>query len=87
MFGGIGMPEDVVDRDTVEWERIERAVAFRKPGGDEILIARRVACHSCKKPYALRLANADVVSYARRHAQCKAVEREEEGLSDGDNAE
>lgn len=70
----LGMPQDTINRDTQEWERIEAAVAFRKPDGDELLIARRVACPTCTKPIALVLAEGTTIGYARRHAQCGVVQ-------------
>lgn len=76
----LGLPADTIDRDVQEWERIEKAVAFRLPEGDELLIARRVACPSCGQPVALVLAEGTTIGYARRHSQCgldKATEEEQ----------
>lgn len=70
----LGMPYDTINRDTQDWQRIEEAVAFRKPDGDELLIARRVACPTCTKPIALVLAEGTTIGYARRHAQCGVVQ-------------
>lgn len=77
----LGMPQDTINRDTQEWERIEGAVAFRMPEGDELLIARKVACPTCGKPVALVLAEGTTIGYARRHAQCGVV-NEEQGVQD-----
>lgn len=75
----LGMPHDTINRDTQEWERIENAVAFRKPDGDELFIVRRVACPTCGKPIALVLAEGTTIGYARRHAHCGVV-NEEQGI-------
>lgn len=77
----LGMPQDTINRDTQEWERIEGAVAFRMPEGDELLIARKVACPTRGKPVALVLAEGTTIGYARRHAQCGVV-NEEQGVQD-----
>lgn len=81
----LGMPADTINRDTQEWQRIEEAVAFRKPDGDELLIMRKVACPTCTKPIALVLADGTTIGYARRHAQCGVVKdvAEEQGENDG----
>ena len=77
-----GMGPDVINRDTQEWERIERAVAFRLPNGDEVLIARRIPCPTCNKPVALVLADGEnTIGFGRRHAQC-GLEKIE--LNEGD---
>jgi hypothetical protein len=70
----LGMPADTIDRDVQEWQRIEEALAFRLPEGDDILIARKVACPTCKKPIALVLAEGTTIGYARRHAHCGVVQ-------------
>lgn len=84
----LGMPQNTINRDTQEWERIESAVAFRMPNGDELLIMRSVACPTCTKPIALVLAEGTTIGYARRHAQCGVVgdvTNESEGVeNDGD---
>jgi len=79
----LGMPYDTVNRDTQEWERIEAAVAFRLPEGDELLIARKVACPTCGKPAALVLAEGTTIGYARRHAQC-GLERDNKETEQND---
>jgi hypothetical protein len=66
----LGMGLGTINRDTQEWERIENAVAFRMPEGDEILIQRSVPCPTCNKPVALVLAEGTTIGYSRRHAQC-----------------
>ncbi|QNR51949.1 hypothetical protein phiRKBJ001_7 [Streptomyces phage phiRKBJ001] len=66
----LGMPQDTINRDTQDWQRIEEAVAFRMPEGDELLIMRKVACPTCNKPVALVLADETTIGYARRHGQC-----------------
>lgn len=66
----LGMPQDTINRDTQEWQRIEEAVAFRMPNGDDILIARHVACPTCGKPAALLLGDGTTIGYAKRHQQC-----------------
>lgn len=66
----LGMPQDTVSRDTQEWDRIEKAVAFRMPDGDEILVVRAVPCPTCGRPVALVLADGTTIGYSRRHAQC-----------------
>jgi hypothetical protein len=66
----LGMAPNTINRDTQEWERIEKAVAFRMPEGDELLIQRSVPCPTCNKPVALVLADGTTIGYARRHAQC-----------------
>src|SRR3546814_20751920 len=73
----LGMPGDTIDRDVQEWERIEKAVAFRLPSGDDLLIARKVACPTCDKPIAMVLAEGTTSGFARRHAQCGIVGRQE----------
>lgn len=83
----LGMPDNTIDRDVQEWERIERAVAFRLPEGDELFIVRKVACPTCGKPIALVLAEGTTIGYARRHAQCGVVgdvTDESEGAEDGE---
>lgn len=69
----LGMPQDTINRDTQEWQRIEEAVAFRMPSGDDILIVRSVACPTCGKPIALVLADGTTIGYSRRHVQCGVV--------------
>lgn len=66
----LGMPYDTINRDTQEWDRIEKAVAFRMPEGDEVLIQRSVPCPTCDKPVALVLADGTTIGYAKRHRQC-----------------
>lgn len=67
----LGMGQNTINRDVQEWERIEQAVAFMLPNGDEVLIARRIPCPTCNKPVALQLADGEnTIGYARRHAQC-----------------
>lgn len=66
----LGMAPNTIDRDVQEWQRIEEAVAFRLPNGDELFIARRVPCPTCNKPVALVLADETMIGYARRHGQC-----------------
>jgi len=66
----LGMPADTINRDTQEWERIESAVAFRMPEGNELLIMRSVPCPACSKPLALVLGDGTTIGYSRRHAQC-----------------
>lgn len=66
----LGMPQDTINRDTQDWQRIEEAVAFRMPDGDELLIMRKVACPTCNKPVALVLADETTIGYSRRHNQC-----------------
>lgn len=83
----LGMPSDTVDRDVQEWQRIEEAIAFRLPSGDDILIVRKVACPTCGKPIAMVLAEGTTIGYARRHAQCGVVgdaTDESEGAEDGE---
>lgn len=75
MFGD-AMAADTVDRDVQEWERIDAAVAFRLPNGDELLIARQVMCPDCGHAFVLGLANGDMVSYSQRHAYCKTSDNE-----------
>lgn len=79
----LGMPQDTINRDTQEWERIEAAVAFRLPEGDELFIARKVACPTCGKPAALVLAEGTTIGYSRRHAQCGLDRLKEEEQNDG----
>lgn len=79
----LGMPGDTINRDTQEWQRIEEAVAFRMPNGDDILIVRSVACPTCGKPIALVLATGTTIGYARRHAQCGVVTEEQGVQNDG----
>ena len=74
----LGMPQDTINRDTQEWERIESAVAFRLPDGTELFIVRRVACPTCSKPMALVLAEGTTIGYSRRHVQCGTDEIEKE---------
>lgn len=66
----LGMAPNTIDRDVQEWQRIEEAVAFRMPSGDELFIVRRVPCPTCNKPVALVLADETTIGYARRHGQC-----------------
>lgn len=80
----LGMPQDTVDRDVQEWERISGAVAFRMPNGDDILIRRAVACPTCGKPLALVLAEGTTIGYARRHAQCGVVGDVAEEMLEGE---
>jgi len=86
----LGMPQDTINRDTQEWQRIEEAVAFRMPNGDDILIVRSVACPTCGKPIALVLADGTTIGYSRRHVQCGVVtdvanesNEQEDGGQDG----
>jgi hypothetical protein len=78
------MAEDTIDKDVQSWERIAAAVAFRKPNGDELLIARKVVCPNCGNMYLLGLADRDTVSYARRHPRCE-VNNTMGQLEDEDN--
>lgn len=75
-FGMDVMSYDTVDKDVQEWHRIQEAVAFRMPNGDEILVLRCVACpvEKCGKPLALLLATGDTIGYRRRHAGCEIVD-------------
>lgn len=66
----LGMAPNTIDRDVQEWQRIQEAVAFRLPNGDELFIARRVPCPTCSQPVALVLADETTIGYARRHPQC-----------------
>jgi len=67
----LGMKPDTINRDTQEWERIEKAVSFLMPNGDELLIQRSVPCPTCNKPVALMLADGETtIGYARRHSSC-----------------
>ena len=66
----LGMAPNTIDRDVQEWQRIEEAVAFRMPSGDELFIVRRVPCPTCGQPVALVLADETTIGYARRHGQC-----------------
>lgn len=66
----LGMAPNTINRDAQEWQRIEEAVAFRMPNGDELLIMRRVPCPTCGKPVAMVLADETTIGYAKRHAQC-----------------
>jgi len=79
----LGMSQDTIDRDVQEWERIEAALVFRLPEGDEILIARKVACPTCSKPAALVLAEGTTIGYGRRHAQCGLDKVKDEENSNG----
>ena len=82
------MPYDTVDRGVEEWERIEKAVAFRMPNGDEILVLRCVACpvEKCGKPLALVLATGDTIGYRRRHSGCEIIDESTQwGFDDDDN--
>lgn len=74
----LGMSQDTINRDTQEWQRIESAVAFRMPNGDDILIARQVACPTCSKPVALVLAEGTTIGYGRRHQQCGLNKEQEQ---------
>lgn len=79
----LGMPYNTVDRDVQDWQRIEEAVAFRLPEGDELFIVRKVACPTCGKPVAMVLAEGTTIGYARRHAQCGLNETEEAEQDNG----
>ena len=82
----LGMRPDTINRDTQEWERIEAAVAFLMPNGDELLISRSVPCPTCNKPVALMLADGETtIGYARRHSACglDKIELNEKGEQDG----
>jgi len=78
----LGMPQDTINRDTQEWQRIQEAVAFRLPNGDDLLIAKRVACPTCGMPAALVLAEGTTIGYARRHQQC-GLDKINEEKNDG----
>lgn len=81
----LGMKPDTINRDVQEWERIERAVSFLMPNGDEILIQRSVPCPTCNKPVALVLADGETtIGYARRHAQC-GLDKVDMGEGEQDN--
>lgn len=79
----LGMPQDTINRDTQEWQRIEEAVAFRMPNGDELLIAKKVACPTCGKPAALVLAEGTTIGYAKRHQQCGLNKIKDEETDNG----
>lgn len=79
----LGMPQNTINRDTQEWQRIEEAVAFRMPNGDELLIAKKVACPTCGRPVALVLAEGITIGYAKRHQQCGLNKVKDEETDNG----
>lgn len=79
----LGMPANTIDRDVQEWDRIEKAVAFRLPEGDELFIVRKVPCPSCGKPVAMVLAEGTTIGYSRRHSQCGLDKVKEEVVDNG----
>lgn len=68
---GSAMAADTVDRETLSWERIAEAIAFRDLDENEILIGRKVLCPDCGHVYAMVLATGAVVHYGKRHKGCE----------------